>query len=52
VRFAVLHQEKIDQIITYLQSVITDVFVEKIADGIRNPVLSKMKVNDENRYSL
>jgi hypothetical protein len=52
VRFAVSSQEDAEKIILYLKSKITDVEISKIAQEIINPVLSKMKVNTESRYTL
>lgn len=52
VRFAVSKQEDAKKIILYLKSKIVDVAVSEIAQNITNPILSKMKVNIESRYTL
>ena len=52
VRFAVSKKEDATKVIAYLKSRITDVSVAHLAEGVPNPVLSKMKVNDESRYTL
>lgn len=52
VRFAVLENQNVDLISKYLQKIVPDVYVEKIATRMPNPVLSKMKVNKEERYTL
>ncbi len=52
VRFAVLESTDADTISLYLQTVVDDVHVDKVAEGVKNPVLSKLKVNDETRYTL
>lgn len=52
VRFAVLHGEDAKLVEDYLKSIIPDVAIELVAENIQNPVLSKLKVNKEGRYSL
>ncbi len=52
VRFAVLSNEDAKRVIDYLQRIIPDVTVEVVAEDIKNPVLSKLKVNKEERYTL
>lgn len=52
VRFAVLHKEDAKSIEDYLKRIIPDVTVELVAEGVSNPVLSKLKVNKEERYTL
>ncbi|PIR57621.1 MAG: hypothetical protein COU71_02955 [Parcubacteria group bacterium CG10_big_fil_rev_8_21_14_0_10_38_31] len=52
VRFAVSSMEDAQKVIVYLQSLIEDVHITEIAKNVPNPVLSKMKVNDESRYTL
>ena len=52
VRFAVPSGEDISEIKEYLERILSDVSVEKIKKNIRNPVLSKIKVNLEERYTL
>lgn len=52
VRFAVLRGEDAKFVTDYLKRIIPDVTVELVAKGIHNPVLSKLKVNKEERYTL
>jgi len=52
VRFAVLNNKDAESITDYLKSIIPDVSVEVVAESVHNPVLSKLKVNKEERYTL
>lgn len=52
VRFAVIDKSNADVVIKYLKSIIEDVKVELLLEDLTNPVLSKIKVNDESRYEL
>lgn len=52
VRFATLSAEDGEHVENYVQSVIGDAVVRLVSEGVVNPVLSKMKVNVEERYSL
>lgn len=52
VRFAVPAGETPDPINQYVTSVIPDASVVQVATAIKNPVLSKLKVNKEERYTL
>lgn len=52
VRFAVLRSQDAQVVTDYLQRIIADVTVELVAEGVGNPVLSKLKVNKEERYTL
>ena len=52
VRFAVPVGEDPAIIITYLSKILPDAKVAKVHEGIPNPVLSKLKVNLEERYTL
>ena len=52
VRFAVLAADDALKITDYLKSIIPDVSVKLVVEGIKNPVLSKLKVNKEDRYTL
>ena len=52
VRFAVPSGEDVTNIKKYLKKILPDVIVEKIKDKIQNPILSKLKVNIEERYDL
>src|SRR3989344_464268 len=52
VRFAVTSGGDISLINSYLEKILPDVKIEKIKSNVKNPVLSKMKVNLEERYFL
>jgi len=52
VRFAVLRREDAERITDYIKSIIPDVTVGLVAEGVNNPVLSKLKVNKVERYTL
>jgi len=50
VRFAVPSDEDISTIVDYIQSIVPNTEVTLIERGLSNPVLSKLKVNEEDRY--
>jgi hypothetical protein len=52
VRFAIESNSKPDDIILFLKSIVSDVEVNLIQVSLVNPVLSKMKVNIDDRYSV
>ncbi len=52
VRFALPHGEDPNLFVDYLSGVIPDSRVSKVAEKLANIVLSKLKVNDEGRYTL
>ncbi len=52
VRFAVPHWEDIIEIENYLKKLLSDVMIKLMQENIANPVLSKLKVNKEERYTL
>ena len=52
VRFAVLHGEGIDDLKEYIHSLATDLTVTLVLEKVANPVLSKLKVNQEERYTI
>ncbi|MFT4311202.1 MAG: hypothetical protein ACMXX7_01095 [Candidatus Woesearchaeota archaeon] len=52
VRFAIPFGEDVSEIKEYLKKIIPDVSVELVRENIPNPVLSKLKVNFEDRYTL
>ena len=52
VRFAIPSGEDVSAIKEYLNKIIPDVSVELVRENIPNPVLSKLKVNIEDRYAL
>lgn len=52
VRFTVLNSNDAESVTDYLKSIIPDVSVERVAESVHNPVLSKLKVNKAERYTL
>ena len=52
VRFAVLEETSAEQVKTFVHSVLNDADVRRVAESVANPVLSKVKVNQESRYEL
>jgi hypothetical protein len=52
VRFAVLNDQDKETVVAYLKTIIDDVEVNKVLGDCPNPVLSKLKVNIESRYTL
>ncbi|MFT4326272.1 MAG: hypothetical protein ACMXYK_02105 [Candidatus Woesearchaeota archaeon] len=52
VRFAVPVGEDISNIKKYLYTIIPDVSITLVKENIPNPVLSKLKINIEDRYTL
>lgn len=52
VRFAVPSGEDPAEITSYLNNIIPDVTIEEVLKDTPNPVLSKLKVNQEDRYTL
>lgn len=52
VRFATLNSEDAELVISYVSTIISDVVIDLISSSTVNPVLSKIKVNDETRYTL
>lgn len=52
VRFAVSNEEDAVIVIDFLKSILEDVSVTKLDGTYQNPVLSKLKVNIEARYTL
>jgi len=52
VRFAVLNDSDAEKVSSYLRAIINDVEVELRLSSVINPVLSKLKVNIESRYTL
>lgn len=52
VRFCVLSNEDISLIKSYLKNKFLKIKIKKVLTKIKNPVLSKLKVNFEERYSL
>lgn len=52
VRFAIHTLEQPDQVIDFISSIVSDSKIERVLENIKNPVLSKLKVNEEERYSI
>ena len=52
VRFAVGVEQEPDTIVSFICKIIDDAVIEIVLESISNPVLSKLKVNNEERYSL
>lgn len=52
VRFALLQNEDPSKVIEFLTWMISDSKVEKVESSIPNPVLSKLKVNILDRYTI
>lgn len=52
VRFALIENHLSSDIITFIKSIVNDANIELIAEKIKNPVLSKMKVNKGERYTI
>jgi hypothetical protein len=52
VRFATLDTESGERVGVYVRSVIVDVAIRLVQEDVSNPVLSKLKVNKEERYTL
>lgn len=52
VRFAVLSEQDADVVTEYVHHALGDASVSLVLEGVANPVLSKIKVNEEARYQL
>ena len=52
VRFATTNIADYEKIAAYTKSVASDAQIELVLENIANPVLSKLKVNIESRYTL
>ena len=52
VRFAILSGEDVSEIKDYIKTIIPDISIELVLENIPNPILSKLKVNIEDRYTL
>ena len=52
VRFAVPTGEDVSQIIEFLNKLLPDATIELVRENVPNPVLSKLKVNIEDRYTI
>lgn len=52
VRFAVINDQDKELVTSYLKEIIDDVKINIVLEKCPNPVLSKLKLNIESRYSL
>lgn len=52
VRFAIHSQKEPEQLIGFIKTLVADSKIERVLENIKNPVLSKLKVNKEERYSI
>lgn len=52
VRFCLVHGEKFEKIQEYINTILNNAQIILVLEKINNPVLSKIKCNDENRYEL
>lgn len=52
VHFAIPMGDNPEKIINYITKIIPNAHIEIISEKIPNPVLSKLKVNDDSRYTL
>ncbi len=52
VRFSIPHKENSSEIEKYLHTLAPDISIKLIREKIPNPILSKLKVNIESRYTL
>jgi len=52
VRFAVPAGTEVKAVSDFVGKILKNVQVEKVADAVPNPVLSKLKVNDLSRYVI
>ncbi len=52
VRFAIQNEDALETILSYLDEVLKNHSTTLVLNGIVNPVLSKLKVNQINRYTL
>lgn len=52
IRFALLAGESSTHIKSYLHSLADDIHIKLIQEKVPNPVLSKLKINQEERYTL
>ena len=52
VRFAVLDNKDADKIINFIKSLFPSIEVNLVLENIKNPVLSRLQVNKEERYEI
>ena len=52
VRFCIIKDSNPAQIKNFIETVLPHATVTRVLDAVVNPVLSKLKVNDESRYEI
>jgi len=52
VRFAVLSGEDVDKIVWFVKSLFPSAKVELVLSNVKNPVISRLKINDESKYEI
>ncbi len=52
VRFAMLAEADPAMVIEYIKTIVPGADIERVREGIPNPVLSKLKVNLDDRYNV
>jgi hypothetical protein len=52
VRFALLDEAQSEKVIAFIKILISDADIVLIEEQVKNPVLSKMKNNKEERYTI
>lgn len=52
VRFAIIEESDSESISTFVRSIIPDAVVIRVRENVSNPVLSKLKVNEDDRYTI
>lgn len=52
VRFAIPSKEDVSSIKEYIKKIILDSSIKLVRENIPNPVLSKLKINIEDRYNI
>ena len=52
VRIAVPHKEEIEWLVPFILSIMPGASFKKVLENVKNPVLSKIKCNYEERYDI
>jgi hypothetical protein len=52
VRFALHSEKEPHQVIDFIKTLVSDSKTELVLENIKNPVLSKLQINQEERYSI
>lgn len=52
VRFAIHSEKEVNHVTDFIKNLVSDSKVELVLENIKNPVLSKLTINNEERYSL